>query len=98
MAPGRHRHGMPGEEWSPLDETGVALQPVPTNPRRRHLLRQLRPHASKPNFTGRPRRILYLAYNLASDGDHRHRYYGEKHAAFPPDVERDASKIYVFRV
>ena len=56
------------------------------------------PHASKPNFTDAPRRLLYLTYNLASAGDHRAQYYADKHAAFPPDIERDASQHYVFRV
>jgi hypothetical protein len=56
------------------------------------------PHASKPNFTDEPRRILYLTYNLASDGDHRARYYADKFASFPPDIERDGSRDYVFRV
>jgi len=98
MAPGRHREGLLGEEWNPLDETGLALQAVPTNPGDVIFFDSFAPHASKPNFTDRPRRILYLTHNLASDGDHRHRYYAEKRAAFPPDVERDAGKTYVFRV
>jgi hypothetical protein len=56
------------------------------------------PHASKPNFTDAPRRILYLTYNLAQHGDRRQQYYADKHAAFPPDIEREAGKSYVFRV
>jgi hypothetical protein len=98
VAPGRHREGLLGEEWKPLDETGLALQAVPTDPGDVIFFDSFTPHASRANFTDAPRRILYLTYNLASDGDHRHRYYAEKHAAFPPDVERDAGKTYVFRV
>lgn len=98
VAPGRHREGLLGEEWNPLDETGLALRPVPTDPGDVIFFDSFVPHASKPNFTDRPRRILYQTHNLASDGDHRHRYYAEKHAAFPPDIERDAGKTYVFRV
>lgn len=98
VAPGRHREGLLGEEWNPLDEAGLALQAVPTDPGDVIFFDSFVPHASKPNFTDRPRRILYVTHNLASDGDHRHRYYAEKRAAFPPDVERDASKTYVFRV
>ena len=45
-----------------------------------------------------PRRILYITYNLASDGDHRERYFADKHASFPPDIDRDREKTYVFRV
>jgi hypothetical protein len=56
------------------------------------------PHASKPNLTDAARRILYLTYNLASLGDHRVRYYADKHASLPPDIERQKGKTYVFRV
>jgi len=98
MVPGRHRDGLIGEEWNPLDEAGLGLQPVPTEPGDVVFFDSFAPHASKPNFTAKPRRILYLTYNLLSDGDHRARYYADKHAAFPPDVERDGSTDYVFRV
>jgi 2-aminoethylphosphonate dioxygenase len=45
-----------------------------------------------------PRRILYLTCNLAIHGDLRARYFADKHASFPPDVDRDREKTYVFRV
>lgn len=98
IAPGRHRDGFLGEEWTPLDAAGLALRAVPTDPGDVIFFDSFVPHASKPNFTDRPRRILYLTFNLASGGDHRDRYYADKRAAFPPDVERDAGKTYVFRV
>ena len=56
------------------------------------------PHVSKPNFIAPPRRLLYLTYNLASQGDHRGQYYADKRASFPPDIERETGKSYVFRV
>jgi 2-aminoethylphosphonate dioxygenase len=56
------------------------------------------PHASKPNLTQAPRRVLYLTYNLARDGDCRARYFADKYAAFPPDIDRETDKVYVFRV
>jgi len=98
MVPGRHREGLLGEEWNPLAEGDLALHAVPTAPGDVIFFDSFAPHASKPNFTASPRRILYLTYNRASDGDHRDRYYAEKHAAFPPDIERDGSTQYVFRV
>jgi 2-aminoethylphosphonate dioxygenase len=98
MVPGRHREGLIGEEWQPLAEDDLALDAVPTAPGDVIFFDSFAPHASKPNFTDKPRRILYLTYNLARDGDHRDRYYAEKHAAFPPDIERDGGKTYVFRV
>ena len=98
MVAGRHRDGLIGAEWRPLDEDGLELIAVPTQPGDVIFFDSFAPHASKPNFTSLPRRILYLTYNRLSEGDHRGAYYAEKHAAFPPDVERVAGVDYVFRV
>jgi hypothetical protein len=98
IAAGRHREGLLGEAWKPLDETGVKLDSVPTAPGDAIFFDSYTPHSSKPNFTTHPRRILYLTYNLARDGDHRERYYADKYAAFPPDIDRNPAKTYVFRV
>jgi 2-aminoethylphosphonate dioxygenase len=98
FAVGRHREGLLGEPWKPLDEVDVALTAVPTAPGEVIFFDSYLPHASKANFTARPRRILYLTYNLARQGDQRARYYADKFAAFPPDVDRDPTKTYVFRV
>ena len=98
LAPGRHREGLIGAEWAPMDETGLGLVPVPTAPGDVIFFDSYAPHASKPNLTADPRRILYLTYNLAEAGDHRTRYFAEKRAAFPPDIERDGTRTYTFRV
>ncbi len=98
MVPGRHREGMIGEEWNPLDETGLALRPLPTELGDVVFFDSFAPHASKPNFTDKPRRVLYLTYNKLSDGDHRSQYHADKHAAFPPDIERKQGQSYVFKV
>ena len=44
------------------------------------------------------RRVLYVTYNRASEGDHRARYYADKHANYPPDCEREPGKQYAYRV
>jgi 2-aminoethylphosphonate dioxygenase len=98
IAARRNREGLIGEEWSPLDENGLDLQPVPTAPGDVIFFDSFVPHASKPNLTDAARRILYLTYNLASLGDHRVRYYADKHASLPPDIERQKGKTYFFRV
>jgi hypothetical protein len=56
------------------------------------------PHGSKPNRTAEARRILYLTYNRARDGDHRAAYFADKRANFPPDIERAPGTEYRFRV
>jgi ectoine hydroxylase-related dioxygenase (phytanoyl-CoA dioxygenase family) len=98
VSAGRHREGLIGEQWKPLEEQGLSLQAVPTGPGDVIFFDSFVPHASKPNLTDSPRRILYITYNLASEGDHRERYFADKHASFPPDIDRDREKTYVFRV
>ena len=44
------------------------------------------------------RRVLYITYNRRSAGDHRVRYYADKRKSFPPDIERDPTRTYTFRV
>jgi hypothetical protein len=98
VAAARHREGLIGEQWKPLDEQGLDLEATPTAPGDVIFFDSFVPHASKANLTDSPRRILYITYNLASEGDHRRRYFADKHAAFPPDVDRDREKTYIFRV
>ncbi len=98
MVPGRHKEGLIGEEWNPLSEDGLDLVPVPTAPGDVIFFDSFAPHASKPNLTAHPRRILYLTYNEARHGDHRAGYFADKRAAFPPDIERTGDKVYAFRV
>ena len=90
-----------GEEWRPLsaDEmAGFKLVSVPTEPGDVLFFDSFAPHASKPNLTNAQRRILYLTYNLASEGDQRARYFADKRANFPPDIERQPGVEYKFRV
>ena len=56
------------------------------------------PHASEPNMTDRTRRLYFATYNRLSDGDHLSQYFADKHANYPPDIEREAGKEYVYRV
>jgi 2-aminoethylphosphonate dioxygenase len=95
---GRNGPQLIGELWKPLESRDLNLQAVPTEPGDVIFFDSFVPHASKPNLTDAPRRVLYLTYNLASEGDQRERYFADKHAAFPPDIEREPGKSYVFRV
>jgi hypothetical protein len=101
MADAPRLAGLIGEEWVPLTAeqmASFALIPVPSEPGDVLFFDSYAPHASKPNRTDADRRILYLTYNAAADGDHRARYFAEKRANFPPDVERKAGETYRFRV
>ena len=101
LAAGHHLRGMIGESWRPLGDdelAGVAFAPMPTAPGDTVFFDSFTPHRSAPNMTDSPRRVLYITYNRASQGDHRARYYADKRASYPPDIERDPGKEYVFRV
>ena len=101
IAARRRGQGMIGDEWRPLDAAEVdrlGLKPVTTAPGDVILFDSFVPHASKDNLTDAPRRVLYLTYNRRSEGDHRARYYADKHEAFPPDIDRVPGRDYVFRV
>ncbi|GIL40812.1 phytanoyl-CoA dioxygenase family protein [Roseiterribacter gracilis] len=98
LVPGKHRQGLIGEEWTPLSWDDLGLEPVETAPGDVVFFDSFVPHASKPNQTNAPRRILYLTYNRADHGDHRVQYFADKRREFPPDVERDGKTDYTFRV
>lgn len=98
---GCHENGLIGEEWTPLSEagtTGLTFEPVATEPGDVIFFDSYAPHRSAPNLTDRQRRVLYITYNRRSEGDHRARYYADKRKNYPPDIERDPDKNYVFRV
>ncbi len=98
VAGGYHDKGLIGESWKPLEEDALDYMPVPTEPGDAVFFDSYAPHRSKPNMTNEQRRVLYVTYNAAAEGDHRRRYYDDKRLSYPPDIERDPNKEYVFRV
>jgi 2-aminoethylphosphonate dioxygenase len=101
IVPGQHRRGLIGPEWAPLTDehmAGFTLTPLPTQAGDVVFFDSYVPHSSLPNLSGHQRRVLYVTYNRISEGDHRERYFAEKRQNFPPDIEREPGKNYVFRV
>ena len=72
--------------------------PCPTKPGDAVFFNSFAPHGSKPNLTDQTRRVLYVTYIAASRGDHRAQYYTDKRKSYPPDIERETGKTYVYRV
>ena len=101
LCPGQHRQGLLGDEWTPLsddDMRRLGARPVPTRVGDAVFFDSYAPHASGPNLTPEPRRVLYVTYNRRSAGDHRAQYYADKRRSFPPDIEREPGRTYTFRV
>jgi ectoine hydroxylase-related dioxygenase (phytanoyl-CoA dioxygenase family) len=101
LAPGLHDRGLIGSEWKPMTEDdldGRALVSCPTQPGDVVFFDSYCPHGSGPNLSDNKRRVLYITYNRASAGDHRVQYYVDKRKSYPPDIEREPDKEYVFRV
>jgi ectoine hydroxylase-related dioxygenase (phytanoyl-CoA dioxygenase family) len=97
----RHREGLLGPEWEPLDPRGVgdlAFEKVSTGAGDILLFDSFTPHRSGRNRTAQPRRVWYLTFNPAAQGDHYEEYFADKRLAFPPDVERIAGREYRYRV
>ncbi len=90
-----------GAEWNPLTREEMAAFPamvVSTEPGDVVFFDSFVPHGSKPNFSSQTRRIAYFTYNAASAGDQCAKYFTDKRANFPPDIEREPGKEYRFRV
>ncbi|RMD62186.1 MAG: phytanoyl-CoA dioxygenase family protein [Alphaproteobacteria bacterium] len=101
LAAGWHARGLLGKEWAPLDakvSADMDFKPCPTAPGDVVLFDSFVPHRSGSNLSAQPRRVLYVTYNRASEGDHRVRYFADKRRSFPPDIERLPGKTYTFRV
>ncbi len=101
LAAGFHDKGLIGQEWAPLspaEMAGMTFVPVTTRPGDVVFFDSFVPHRSGPNLTERARRALYLTWNRARDGDRRAAYYADKRASYPPDIEREPGRSYVFRV
>lgn len=101
MIPGMHKQGLLGEMWAPLtdsDTSNASYEPVHCQPGDAVFFDSYAPHRSLPNTTDKARRVLYITFNGASDGDQRAKYYADKRASYPPDIERDPDKNYAFKV
>lgn len=101
MAAGFGQHTLIGSEWEPLTAEQLAdvrWVPIEAAPGDAVFFDSFVPHRSAPNRTTGQRRVLYYTYNRASEGDHLRRYYADKFASYPPDVEREAGREYRYRV
>jgi 2-aminoethylphosphonate dioxygenase len=90
-----------GKEWQPLtpeELSGLEFESLPTEPGDVVFFDSFVVHRSQANLTPHGRRVLYVTYNRAADGDHRQQYYADKRASFPPDIDRQPGVTYQYRV
>ena len=90
-----------GNEWTPLSEEETALmdfKPYPTKPGDIIYFDSYAPHKSSQNLSDRARRLYFSTYNRLSEGNHLQAYYADKRKSYPPDVEREVNKNYVYKV
>ncbi len=101
LACAHHTRGLLGALWKPLegaDLQDVAFAPLETAPGDVCFFDACTPHRSAANRTNAPRRVLYLTYNPASQGDHYATYFADKRKSYPPDVERPVGDVRRYRV
>ena len=100
VAPGQHRRGLLRgmEPLTEDDMVGMKFGFFPTEPGDLVLFDAFVPHRSRPNMTGTMRRMYFATYNRASEGDHMAQYYADKHESYPPDIEREPGREYVYKV
>lgn len=100
LAAGQNKQGLLRgmEPLTKADTKDMSFIPVPTRPGDSVLFDAYTPHQSAPNPTTTPRRVYYATYNRASEGDHMDQYYADKRKNFPPDIERNADRDYVYKV
>ena len=90
-----------GNEWEPLtvEQTAeMTFKLLPTMPGDVLYFDAYVPHRSAANMSDKIRRIYFATYNRLSEGDFLERYYADKRQSFPPDIERQAGKEYIYRV
>lgn len=87
--------------WEPLTESDmqdIKFIPIHTEPGDIVFFDSYTPHQSAPNLSNHMRRIYYATYNRRSAGEHMAKYYADKHKNFPPDIDREPNKNYVYQV
>lgn len=97
----RHQNRGLHTEWEPLPEAEIAdmdFQYCETQPGDIVFFDSFVPHASEANLSDKIRRMYFATYNRLSDGKHIDAYYADKRKTYPPDIEREVGKEYVFKV
>lgn len=100
LAPAQNHRGLLRgmEPLTAEDTRDMKFVAYPTKPGDIVLFDAYAPHRSEPNPTNHTRRMYFATYNKASEGYHLDKYYADKRKNFPPDIERDPDREYIYKV
>jgi ectoine hydroxylase-related dioxygenase (phytanoyl-CoA dioxygenase family) len=87
--------------WKEIDkkkEKKMFWEKVEMNPGDTAIFHDYCPHRSSANLSNKKRRMLFLTYNPKKFGDFRKKHFKDKRKNFPPNVERQSGKKYVYHV
>ena len=100
LAPRQNQRGLLRgmEPLTAEDTKDMNFVAYPMRPGDMALFDAFTPHRSEPNPTASIRRMYFATYNRASEGNHLDHYYADKRKNFPPDIERDPDREYVYKV
>lgn len=101
FAAGRHLEGLLGPEGEQLPDAFVSSAKwirVDASPGSLILFDSFTPHRSDTNNSNSQRRLIYLTYNVAREGDYRNQYFRDKRSSFPPNILRDANQTYEYKI
>ena len=79
-------------------ENKLKWLPIETNPGDIIFFHDYTPHRSADNFSSNKRRMIFLTYNKKIYGDHRLEHFADKRRNFPPNIEREKGKKYIFHI
>ncbi|MDA7815681.1 phytanoyl-CoA dioxygenase family protein [Porticoccaceae bacterium] len=101
LARDKHRNGLIGDMFKPISPevvNSLHWEMFETDPLDIIIFDSYTPHRSSENVSNNRRRMLFLTYNYASEGDVREKYFNDKRKSFPPDIERDGNTNYSYKI
>jgi len=88
----------PWKEIEKKKEKKMLWETVEMNPGDTAIFHDYCPHRSSNNLSNKKRRMLFLTFNPKKYGNFRKKHFNDKRENFPPNVERQTGKKYVYHV
>lgn len=98
---GRHQEGLLGPLGAQLPPEFVSTaswELIDASPGSVIFFDSFSPHRSAPNRSPNQRRLIYVTYSLAREGDFRVEYYTAKRQSYPPNILREPGVVYDYKI